>query len=100
MLETDIGKREGPDAGERLGVPGLGFFRGIEDVLKILERYFGLPVDIDDIPKLLQGPEDEERVNPQREELTERYFLGENQIEHQPENARPQEIYGRSLDEA
>ena len=89
MLETDMGEGEGPDAGERLGVPGFCLLRSVENVLIILERYLGLPVDIDHIPELLQRPEDEERVNPQREELSEGYLLGKNQVEHQAENACP-----------
>src|SRR6185503_3046454 len=50
--------------------------------------------------KLLQWSKDEERIDEQREELADGDLLREDEIEHQEQDAGPQGVDGRALDEA
>ena len=71
-----------------------------ENLLIDVQRRLGLAVDVDDVAQLLQRPEDEERVDEQREELPDGDRSRVNQIEHQEHDAGAQEVHRRSLDEA
>src|SRR4029434_10576408 len=75
-------------------------FRDLQDALEYIQRCLGLAVNVDDVAELLQRSEDEERVNPQRKELTHRDIAGVNQVKHQEEDARPEKIHRSALNEA
>jgi hypothetical protein len=72
----------------------------VQDLLEVLQRHLRLAVEADHGAHLLQRPEDEERVDPQGEELTHRDLLREDQVQHQEEDARAQRVDRRALDEA
>ena len=89
----------------RRSLTGTGFAGfGSIGILRIssigLERRFGLAIDVDDVPELLQRAEDEERVDEQREELSDRDLLVEDQVEHEEQDRRAHEVDARALDEA
>src|SRR3954467_8500545 len=71
-----------------------------QNLLEILERSLGLAISIDHIAQFLQWPENEERVDEQREELPHADALREDQIEHQEQDRSPQHVDERSLDKA
>ena len=76
------------------------FRRKVEDRLKVEQRDFGLAVDVDDVPQFLQRSEDEERVDEEREKLADADALGKDQVKHQEQNGRAQEVHAGPLDEA
>src|ERR1041385_2296991 len=100
MPEAHMLKRQRCERGDgdRIGRPG--FFWSIQNILEILEGGLGLTVHVDHIPQFLQRSEDKEGVDPEGEKLPEGDLLGENQIEHQAEDARPEKVDRRSLDKA
>src|SRR6185437_2609621 len=53
-----------------------------------------------DVPQFLQGSEYEERVDEQREELADGYLLCKDEVQHQEQDRRSQQIHARSLNEA
>src|SRR6185312_3430716 len=114
-LERDVGKRwrirramlEGyvieRETGERADLHGMRrtrVGRYCEYRFEIRHRRFGLAVGIDDVPQLLQRSEYEERVDEQREELADGYLLCEDEVQHQEQDGRSQQIHTRSLNEA
>src|SRR6266487_1295303 len=79
---------------------GLRLHRNAEDVLEHVQRGFGLTIDVDDVPQLLKRSENEERVDEQREELSDGDRAREDQVQHQEHDARAKKIHQRSLNEA
>ena len=100
MLERHAIEIELPQIFERQRIQRLGLLRNVQDALEHIQRRFGLAIDVDDVAKLLQRAEDEERVDPQREELADGDRADINQVEHQKQDAGPQEIHDRALNEA
>ncbi len=84
---------------ERDGVGGLVIERRAEDLLEGGERRFGFAVNVDDVPQVLQRPENEERVDKEREELSDGDLLVEDEIQHQEQNGRPHQVDTRPLHE-
>src|ERR1051325_10242459 len=78
----------------------LGIDRRVENRLIRRERRLGLSVDVDDVAQLLERTENEERVDQQREELADGDLLVEDQVEHEEQNRRADQIDARPLDEA
>src|SRR5689334_6560685 len=93
MHEPDVHELQLVDVGQRYRRNWLRVLRRLQNRLEIRERDFGLTIDVDDVPQLLHRAEDEEGVEQQREELANRDFLGEDQIEHHEQDARTQEIH-------
>src|SRR5712675_1678547 len=100
MHEADVFELEILDVAYRHWRYRLGILRCLENLPEVRERDLRFPVDVDDVPQLLHRPEDEERIEQQREELADRDLLGENQIQHHEQNARAQQVDRRSLNEA
>ena len=100
VLKADALECERPQVVHRRGVGGLRLLRDRQNLLVDVERRFRLLIDVDDVPQLLQRPEDEERVDEEREELPDRDRARVNQVEHQEHDARSKEVDGRALDEA
>src|SRR5439155_24328937 len=71
-----------------------------QDRVEILKRDLCFPVDVDHIPELLQRTEYEERVYEQRKELADADSLGEDEIQHQEQDRRPQQVDAGALYEA
>src|SRR6185295_10831743 len=71
MGEAHVLEGEGTELAERLGIRRLRLDRQGEDGLEALERRLGLAIGVDHRAQLLQRTEDEERVDPQREELAD-----------------------------
>src|SRR5271170_334366 len=97
MLKTDLVELQRHQFIQRLWIGRLRIARRVENLLKILQRDFRLTINIDDVSQLLQRPEDEERINPQREKLPDRNLLPEDQIEHQEQNAGAERVDRRPL---
>src|SRR5688572_25836910 len=85
---------------ERERTHWLRFFGHRQNRLEHIQRGFGLAVDVDDVPELLQRAEDEEGVDPEREELANGDVACIDQVEHQEEDAGAQEVDRGALDEA
>src|SRR4051812_19445782 len=100
MLEGDGVEPEGLEVRDRNGLRGSRLLRDAQDVLIDVQRGFGFAVDVDDVADLLQRPEDEERVDEQRKELADGNRLRVDEVQHQEQNAGPEEVHGRALDEA
>src|SRR5579862_2254136 len=100
MLKRYMVERQCLESAELHRIRRLCFLRRVEDIFEILQRDFRLAVNVDDISKFLQRPENKERVNEEREELSDGDLLRENQIQHQEHDACPQEVHGRSLHKA
>src|SRR5687768_15092220 len=100
MSEADISKLKRLKIRQRNRILRLRILGNREDGAKVLQRDLSLPVSVDDVAELLQRAEDEERVNEQREELTDGDLLREDQIQHEEKNARPQQVHECSLNEA
>ena len=83
MLEHDIVELHFTDALDVHGPEGAGFLFDFQDRFEIVERHFGLAIDIHDIPNFLQRAEDEERINPAREKLSDCDRARKDQIQHQ-----------------
>src|SRR3990170_2797090 len=98
--ETDVVEFQIFDVGQWNRIRRLRVFWRVQNLPEVSERHLGLPVDVDDVPQLLHRAEDEEGIEEQREKLPYRDLLGEDQVQHQKENARPQQIHRRSLNEA
>src|SRR3954470_10924626 len=98
--EADVPEFEIPDVVERDRRHRLWITRRLQNLPEVDERDFGLPIDVDDVAQLLHRPEDEERVEQQREKLPDRDLLREDQIQHHEQNAGPQQVDRRTLDEA
>ena len=94
--EAHVFEREVGQLVEADGILGLRLPGRLQDGVEVAERHLGLAVDVDDVPELLQGPEDEERVDPEREELAHRDLAGEDQVEHQEEDAGAQRVHRAS----
>src|SRR5262245_49100069 len=78
----------------------LRLARRVQDVLEVPQGDLGLAIHVDDVAELLERAEDEERVDPEREELSHADLAGEDQVEHEEQDAGPQRIDARALDEA
>src|SRR5881409_523281 len=100
MLEDNVLEFDPAQTWQTDGMWRPGLLRGAQNVLKVLQRDLGLPVNVDDVADFLQRPENEERINPKREELAHGDLTGKNQIEHETQNRRAHRVDGRSLDEA
>ena len=100
MLKTDPIKLQRHELIDRLRIGRRRIARSVEDLLKVLQRDFGFTVNVDDVAQLLQRRENEERIDHQREELADRDFLAEDQVEHQKQNAGAQGIHRGPLNEA
>src|SRR6186997_3002204 len=100
MHETDVLELQPLDLAERDWVGRLRILRRVQDLPEIRQRYFGLAENVDDVSHLLQRAEDEERIEQQREELTDGDLLGEDQVQHHEQDAGAKQVYRRSLDEA
>src|SRR5262249_32778310 len=100
MLEHDIVEFHCADTRNfnRLGRPWL--LRHLENTFEVVQRYFGLPIDVDDVSDFLQRAEDKERINPAREELSDRNLTRENQIKHQAQDRRAHRVDACTLDKA
>ncbi len=100
MLKSDVLERQRPQIRQRnrIGRPRLGRHR--ENRLIDVHRRFRLAIDVDDIAQLLQRPEDEERVDEQREELSDRDGARVNQVQHQEHDAGAQQVDAGALNEA
>src|SRR5262249_7089300 len=79
---------------------GLRVDRGRENLGVCRERCFGLAIRIDDRAQLLEWAEEEEGIEEQAEELTDRDLLIEDQIQHQQQDRRADEVDGGALHEA
>ena len=64
MLEAHLLECQPRDVCQRDRIGRLGFFRGVDDIFKVLERYLRLPINVDDVPEFLQRSENEEGINP------------------------------------
>ena len=69
MLKAHLLKLQRHQLIHRLRVGRLRIARSIENLLKVRQRNFRFAINIDDVPQLLQRPENVKRINPQREEL-------------------------------
>src|SRR4026209_396198 len=94
-LERQLQQRSDCDRLER-----SAFLRHGENRLEIRERGFGLAVCVDDVAELLQRSEDEEGIDEQRKELPDGDLLRVDLIEHQEQDAGPEKVDRRALDEA
>ena len=99
MLKTHPLKLQRHEFFNRFRIGGLRVTRSVEDLLKVLQRDFGLAINVDDVPQLLQRRENEKRINHEREKLPDCDLLPKNQIQHQKQNAGAECIDGRPLDE-
>src|SRR5208282_5743561 len=99
MLKTDALKLQRHQLVNRLRIGRLRIARGVENLLKIVQRDFGFAINVDDVPQLLQRRKDEKRINHQREKLPDGDLLPKNQVEHQEQNAGAQGVDRRPLDE-
>src|SRR2546425_12885053 len=100
VLKAHVLEAERSQLGQRPRVLRPRLSGDTEDVFVRVQRRFGLAIDVDDIPQLLERPEDEEGVDEEREELPHRNRARVDQIEHQGHDARAEEIHQRALDEA
>ena len=71
-----------------------------QDGLVLREARLRLPEDGDHVPHLLERPEDEERIDPEREELADGDPLRVDEVQHQAEDRGAQGVHGGALDEA
>src|SRR5262249_38299340 len=69
VLEGDVLERQRLQIVERTWICRLWLCRHPQDVFINVERGLGFPVDVDNVSELLQRPEDEKRVDPEREKL-------------------------------
>src|SRR6478672_1442690 len=99
MLEAYIVKHEllQPIVGYRLLRPWLRRHR--ENLFEVLQRYLRLAIGIDDVSQLLERTEDEKRVDKQREELSHRDPLREDEVQHQEKDRCAEQVDERSLNE-
>src|SRR6266566_538399 len=97
MLERDILKPQAFEGGQCNRMLGCRLHRQLEDGLKILERRLRFTIRIDHVAQFLQGAKDEERIDEERKELSDRDALREDQVEHQKHDRRPQEIHAGAL---
>src|SRR5271169_1665387 len=65
MFEHNIFEFQCRNSAESDGVFGFRFFRYVQNILEVLERYFRFAVRIDDVAQFLQRSENKERINPQ-----------------------------------
>src|SRR5687768_5056458 len=100
MGEGDAIELEYAQIIDRNGRCRLGIGRCAQDLLEVRERRLRLPIDVDHVSHLLQRPEDEERIDEEREELPDGDLLREDQVEHQQQDHRAHEVDGRALHEA
>src|SRR5579859_864991 len=100
MLKAHLLELEGHKPFNRLRINWLGIARGVENILKVLQRHLGFAISIDNVPQLLQRSKDEKRINHERKELPDRDLLTEDQVKHQKQNAGAQRINRGSLNEA
>src|SRR5205823_875573 len=73
--------------------------RSIQNVREILQRYFSLAINVDDVPEFLQRAKNKERINKQGKELSHRDRPGEDEVHHQEHDSGAQRVHRRSLDE-
>src|SRR6185369_10506398 len=98
--EADVLEGEGAEVAQRHRMRRLRLGRDVEDRLEGFERRLGLAVGVDHRAQLLERTEDEEGVDPQREELADGDALRVDEIQHQEENRGAQGVDRRPLDEA
>src|SRR6185436_2152514 len=99
MLKRHLLERQRRQIVQRQRIHGLRFLRNLQNAFVHVERRLGLPIDVDDVSELLKGTEDEEGIDPQREKLANRDRAREDQIEHQEQDARAEEVHGGALNE-
>src|SRR5215203_1601876 len=100
MCEAHIAKLEIVQVFDRYGIFGLRIPGNRENRAEVLERYLRLTIGVDDVAELLKRTEDEEGVDQEREELADSDLLREDQVKHQEENRRPQQVDECPLNEA
>src|SRR5262245_48544426 len=64
------------------------------------ERRLGLAIRVDDAAQFLEWAEEEERIEEEAEELTDGDLLIEDQVQHQQQDRRADEVDGGPLHEA
>src|SRR6266566_6687198 len=99
MLKLDLLELQSHQFLHRLWPGRLRIARSIEDLLKVLQRNLGLPIDVDDVAQFLKGSKDIERINHQGEELPDGNLLPKDQVKHQKQNAGAQRVDCCPLDE-
>src|SRR6202163_1098544 len=97
MLKTDAIKLQGHELIDRLRSGRLRIARCVENLLEILQRNFGLTVNIDDVAQFLQRRKNKEGIDHEREKLPNRNLLAEYQVQHQKQDTGAQGIHGGSL---
>src|SRR5262249_55726412 len=100
VLEADVLKCKRLKFSNHRRPLGARLLRGIENGLEIVQGYFRLAVNVNDVAELLERPENEEGIDPQRKELPERDLLRVNEIQHESQNRRPEEVDRSALDKA
>src|SRR2546422_11655543 len=100
MLEDHVVEIYPADAHHRNRLQGPRLSWRLQNVFEVLQRNLGLTINVDDVPDFLQRTENEERINPQREEFANRDLARKNQVKHQAEDRSAQRIYRRALNEA
>src|ERR1035437_10209059 len=100
VLERDVLEAQLVEELHRHRVQRPRFRRQAQYGLEVLQRYLGLSVDVDYVAQFLQRPEDEERIDEQRKELSHRDALRENQVEHEEQDGGAQQVDAGALYEA
>ncbi len=100
MLEGDAIERERAQVFQRQRAGRLRLLRHRQNFLEDVQRGLCFPVHVDDVAELLQRAEDEERIDPEREELAHGDGAHVNEVQHHEQDARAQKVDDRSLDEA
>src|SRR6266581_2850083 len=100
MLKCNVVKFNLADARQRHRFRWTRLFRRVQNIFEVLEGHFGLAVNIDYVSDFLERTEDEEGVDEQGEELTDRYLLRIYQVQHHEHDAGPQRIHRGPLNEA
>src|SRR5262245_30086451 len=98
MLEDDVVEFHRAYARNFDGICGPRLLRHLEDGFEVVQRHFGLAIDVHHVSDFLQRAEDKKRINPAGEKLPHTNLSGKNQIQHQTEDRRPHGIDTRALD--
>src|SRR5882672_5471693 len=100
MLESDLVKHQCFQRVERNRMFRFWLHRHFENLLEIVERGFGLTIDVNYVSQFLKRPKNEERIDKEREKLPDRNALGVDEIKHQEQDRSPQEIDDAALNKA
>src|SRR5262245_27990307 len=71
----------------------------LENGFEIIKGDLRLAVDVRHVPDFLERAEDEEGIDPAREELSNRDLARKDQVQYQSQNGCPQRVHAGSLDE-